>query len=750
MKKRIISVVICLFLLLGLVACGEGDTAYVQKGFKNPEASTTLDDAEVIASNSKYQLLYAYETGSVNLVETATGTKWELCPKSTGEVQYDDFGFPMGEHVFVQSAIEVGYMDPTVRGGGNYSATSMDAAVEAGHIVVKKIENGVTIEYYFVGQKIMVPVDFVLEDDYLSISVDSNNIQEENLRVTYISLAPFLNSIENDTENSYLFLPSGSGALLNGNSYNEQGIKYSSFIYGDDLTMEDKYNPVDHESIRMPVYGFKSGEKGGFAIIDNGAETAQLDTVVGSTSYRFSTVYPTFLLRGYTYHQARTFRTSYYANVYPEKMIKGKFSIRFYPLSGEKANYSEMASIYRDYLVNEKGLAKTGDEKSVNVTIIGGTQITKSFLGVPYQTVYATTTVNDANDIITKLNKNVKNLSVKLKGFGASGVDIGQIGGGYTINDNIGSDSELESLASLCDENKIDLYFDYDLVRFNSSGAGFSHYSDSVMNSGIIKAQQYVPDKATRGNDEDKTYRLLRPVNFKDAVDEALNQNDEWKIGGVSFETLTSNVYSDYSDPHAGQDFNSRYGYTDAVLESFKQIKDKKQNLMASDANDYAALVSNLVVDVPVTSDNGYTFIEDVPFYSMVFKGYVPMTSESVNLSSDPNRIVLGAVESGIGLNYTVINNWDNVLIDAIYPYFFSTSYEDVEADILKNYTDLSGYYESINGAKIVSNTIISSGVHCTVFDNGVTVYVNYNDSVATTPAGECAAESYIITGGVA
>ena len=139
-----------------------------------------------------------------------------------------------------------------------------------------------------------------------------------------------------------------------------------------------------------------------------------------------------------------------------------------------------------------------------------------------------------------------------------------------------------------------------------------------------------------------------------------------------------------------------------------------------------------------------------LPVYSMVFKGYVPMTSESVNLAIDPQKIILGAVEGGIGLQYTVTNTWDNVLIDAVYPYFFSTNYDNVKGEIDANYKALSGYYDSIKNAQLVSNTIISSGVHCSVFDNGVTVYVNYNNSAATTPAGECAAESYIITGGAA
>ena len=751
MKKRILCIVLSLFLLFGLTACTRDEFTPTKKTFNTKVTTSTLSDGEVIAQNSKFAMQYVAENGAVKLVDLNGENTWDICPKSVGEIQYDDFGLPItGEHVFVGSAIEVGYMDPTVRGGGNGSATSIDAAVELGRIVVKKIENGVTIEYYFDGQKIMVPVDYVLADDYLSISVDSSKIQEENLRITYVSLAPFMNSVQNDTENSYLFMPSGSGALVGIGSHNEQGIAYSQFFYGDDYTMEDKYTPTERESLRMPVYGYKTGNKGGFVIVDKGAEIAELNSIIGSTSYKFSTIYSKFLVRGYTYHQARTFKQTYYANVYPENMIECKFSLRFYPLSGENVDYNTMADIYQDYLVNEKGLVKTGEEKPVNISLIGGTQITKSFLGVPYETVYATTTAKQAGSIITELSEKIDDLSVQLKGFGSSGVDLGKIGGGYTVNSNIGSNADLKKLSSVCKDKKIDLYYDYDLVRFNSSGSGFSHYGDAVMNSGVIKTEQYVPDKANRGNNEKQAYRLLRPICFNDAVSKAIKHNSGLNISGLSLETLTSLAYSDYSDPHATIKYNSRYGYVDTVKESLKKIKSDKQKLMASDANDYAAIAADLVVDVPVTSDDAYSFFEDVPFYSMVFKGYVPMTSESVNLAIKPQRIVLGAVESGIGLNYTITNQWDNVLIDAVYPYFYATLYADVKDDIIANYSELADYYKKIDGAKIVSNTIVESGVHCTVFDNGVTVYVNYNNSAVSTPAGECAAEGYIITGGVA
>lgn len=747
MKKRILSVVICLFLLFSLTACGEGGFTPSQKAFDKEIQSSVPSTDEVIAKNDKYTLQYDSETGGVIIVDNAAGTVWQTCPKPEGEQEFDAMGMPIKRHGFPQSVLEVGYMDTKISGGGNLVTTTYDGVLDTGRMVYKPIENGVTIEYYFDLQEFMIPVDYVLCDDYVSISVDSTKIQENDLKVTYVSIAPFLSSIPNDSEDSYLFYPSGSGALLSADSYNDQGIIYNAYVYGDDLTMEERYIATDETSIRMPVYGYKLGEKGGFVIIDDGAETAILNTNCGNTAYKFTTVFPSFQLRGYTTHLATSFNNTRNANIFPEYMIEGKFSIRFYPLSGDNADYNGMADIYRDYLIDECGLTETDDDKAMSVSLIGGSEITKSFLGVPYKTLYATTTLEQANTIISEISDSVDSLAVRLKGFGTSGVDKGKIGGGFEIGGNVGSVSQLKKLAESFAAN-VDLYMEYELVEYASSGSGFAYFGDAVMNSGSIKSDQYIIDKALRNNEEDLKYRLLRPIRFNDAVSKALKTNSKWNLGGVSFENLTSLSYSDYSNINSSVDYNSKHNFDTAVSDALKLVKDNQQKLMASNANAYAAIAADIIENAPIASDKGFAFMEDVPFYAMVFKGYVPMTTESINTAVTPEKAVLGAVEGGMGLNYTVISQWDNSLINAFYPYFNTTLYSTVKKDMLSTYGDLADYYESINGAKITSNTIISSGVHCTTFDNGVTVYVNYNNNAAQTPAGEVAALDYIITGG--
>ena len=749
MKKRIFSVIISLFLLLSLTSCGKSDFKPSQKAFDKDVRSSAPSADEVIAQNDKYTMQYDAATGGIKIIDNATGTVWGTSPVQEGEVEVDSMGMPVKKHGFPQSALEVGYMDTKISGGGNQVTTTFDGVIDVGRMVYKPIANGVTIEYYFDLQEFMVPVDYVLCDDYVSISVDSTKIQENELRITYVSIAPFLNSVPNDSENSYLFVPSGSGALLSADSYSDQGISYNAYVYGDDLTMEERYIATDETAIRLPVYGYKNGDIGGVTIIDNGAETAALKANCGNTAYKFSTVYPSFQLRGYTTHLATSFNNKRNTNIYPENMIEGKFSVRFYPLSGENANYTGMANTYRDYLIKECGLEKTGEDKAVSVNIVGGTEVTKSFVGVPYKTLYATTTIKQAEEIVAELSDSIDSLAVKFKGFGSSGVDNGQIGGGYKINSNVGSVSQLKNLIKNYGK-KVDLYMDYEVVKFASSGSGFSYFDDSVMNSGAIKSEQYIIDKALRNNEEKMKYRLLRPIRFSDAVSKAVKANKDLTLDGISFETLSSLSYSDYSEIKSTVDYNSKHGFDKAVSDALAKAQQANQKVMVNSANAYAAVGADIIENVPVSSDNGFAFMENVPFYSMVFKGYIPMTTETINTSVTEKKSILGAVEGGMGLNYTVLSQWDNSLINALYPYFNTSVYSSVKDDILSTYGELDEYYMSIKDAKITSNTVISNKVHCTTFDNGVTVYVNYNLSPAQTPVGEIAALDYIITGGAA
>ena len=166
---------------------------------------------------------------------------------------------------------------------------------------------------------------------------------------------------------------------------------------------------------------------------------------------------------------------------------------------------------------------------------------------------------------------------------------------------------------------------------------------------------------------------------------------------------------------------------------------------MSSSANQAAAVVSDVIVDVPLSSAKANIFTEDIPFYALVFKGNVGLAGESINLATNTRRAILLSVEAGYGLNYTVINNWENTLLTNFSNAFYNSEYAKIKEDILANQAELSDYYSKISGAKISAHNILASGVRETVFDNGVHVIVNFNNAPVATSAGEVAAESFVV-----
>jgi hypothetical protein len=121
----------------------------------------------------------------------------------------------------------------------------------------------------------------------------------------------------------------------------------------------------------------------------------------------------------------------------------------------------------------------------------------------------------------------------------------------------------------------------------------------------------------------------------------------------------------------------------------------------------------------------------------MVFKGYVPMASESINTAISSEEQILKNVEGGVGLSYTLIKNYENEFIEYPGYFFFGSQYSDVKDSILETYADLKDYYAAINKATIVDHNILDEGFRETVFSNGVKVYVNYTDAKVTAPNGE-------------
>lgn len=742
MIKRLVCFILSASMVITLAGCSGKQNILNTKVFDS-KLTPSEPDKTVIAENENYSLSWNEKTKGITLTEKTTGNIWGTSPKEPAEIKYDEWGDPITRHPQVDSVLFVEYISAET--GNTDSVISTTGAVKNGRVNCVSAENGIRVEHYFDEVGFMIPVDYTLREGSVLLSIDPTEIQESENKIVSISVAPFWCSAENDANESYLFVPSGSGALIYPKSETQQGTNYSAQVYGEDPSIEAWDKPTTEKSVRLACFGAKTGNTAALGIIESGAESAKINVTYGSKALGYSSVYASFILRGYTNNIADLMPGERVKNlIYSDYMITTPLSIGFYPLTEDNADYSGMAACYRDYLTKSSKLAENTEESAVNLNIIGGVMISKSFLGVPYDTLFSATTTDNALDIIKMLDKAGIKPTVKLTGFGENGITVGSLAGGFKVSSKLGGNKGINELAAYCDSLNIKTYLDFDLINFKSGSKGFSTLFDSAQCASHKIAYQYDFDIAVRGRNENSRYRLLSRDSLLNCAEKLFKNTADLKVSGYSLATLSNTAYSDYSDRKSVYSY-SKGNIAKDVAEIFAKTD---RGIIVSDANDYAAIRSSVIFDAPSSSSQADIFDEDIPFYGMVFKGTVPITVESINLSANKQKQILKAVESGCGLAYTVIGNYDKVLLDIETKSFYNSCFEDISEDIINNSNELSDYYEKIMGASIVKHTILQNGLRSTEFDNGTVVYVNYGENDAVTPFGNVSASGYVIGGG--
>lgn len=744
MKKILSVILLCALVLSVFTACSGENTPAAVKAF-DKEVSSEKPTNKTVAQNGKYMLEFDENTCGITLTDSQSGKSWGTSPPESDKVRLDKWGDPITRHPRVNSVLSIEYVSAET--GNTETVISKTGALKEGRIVCKALENGIRVEYYFDSPGFMIPVDYILREDSLLATINPADIEESENQVTSVALAPFFCAAENDADNSWMLIPSGSGTLIYPKTLSQQGTNYSAQVYGEDASIEKWDMPSSEKSVRLPVYGAKTGETAVFAVIEQGAESAVINVTSGSEALGYSSVYASFVLRGYTNNIADLMPGERVKNViYADGMITTPLSVAFYPLSGENADYSGMAALYRGLLEKSDNLGKIEKESPLNLNIIGGATVSKSFLGVPYKSLFAATDATEAEKIIKKLIADGYKPTVRLTGFGEEGISTDTLAGGFKISSKLGGKSGVNSLLDYCKANGVNAYVDFDIIKFKSGAAGFSSLFDSALCASRKIAYIYDFDIAARGRDESTRARLLARDKLIKCGETLLKKTASLNTDGYSFNTLSNTAYSDYSDKTSSAAY-SKAGMAADVQKILSAFAGKNKKIAVSDANIYAAAHADIITETPTSSAAEDIFDADIPFYQMVFKGRVQITSESVNLAADPEKRILKSVEGGCGLTYTVIADYDKSLLDIRTKDFYNSLFDDVYPVIKKNAEKLSNYYEKISGAEITKHTVINENLRCTQFDNGITVYVNFGDSDEQTPFGNVGAGDFIIGG---
>lgn len=728
-QNMVIITFVMLFLLV-LSGCGRAEKT------KNPEFPATYEHipSQEVAANDLLSLEWDSEKACVLLTEKHTGKVWSTIPYDfyNGTETNEDMNSPIYiqyvDNASMLTVLDKGYTD----------------CVSMGKVTSEQENDGIRITYYFEKAQIVVPVIYSLRDDALTVTVDFANVQEGENRLLSVSVAPFLCSTKNSEKEAYLVVPSGSGALMYTDERQEGVRTWTGEIYGADATRLVPEELTETEKVRLPFFGVKDGEYALLAIVEKGDEGAYLTANAGNDSNGHSNMYVSFYARGYDVSESQTAWAL--SDVYrTEETIQIQEStIAFYPLSEEDADYVGMAKRYQQYLKEKELLKETVSEEAYALYVTGGAQVKELTAGIPIQKTRALTTFKQALDIVDDLSQLTEHRpAVQMKGFGKTGLDAGIVGGGFEFANVFGTEKERQALENYCEEQKVPLYTDFDLVYFTKNGEGINTLLSPAKTASSRKMKIYPKDKALWHFDEDeKGMYLAGRKELPELTERLLKTVEKKKISGVSLGTLGKTAYSDYSDVR----YSVRGNTVSDIQETIGKIEKQGIAVATEQANAYAAAVSNTVFSVP-TDDGDFIDIDcSVPLYQMVFRGYVPLYSSAVNTTSNLKKSLAKAVACGTNLGFAVVGKYDDAFATTVHKDLNVCSYEENREKIAEFITNSADYFEVIKGQTLVDYEYISEEVSKTTFSNGVVVYTNHSAQTAASPLGELSAYEFTYT----
>ncbi|MBR2086459.1 MAG: hypothetical protein IJ906_04895 [Oscillospiraceae bacterium] len=677
--------------------------------------------AKAVCENEKLRLWYDADKQLLGLENRESGYIWwssplgcEDDPRATKPIITD-----------LQSSAVLLSGDSTNR------KTNVLRSGDAAVITAKERPDGVELTYRFTQCGVTVPVTCTLEDDHMTVRTETAQITEEKadqgIFAAQLTLLGNFGAAGADEQGCFV-IPDGCGALIHFNNGKEKTKSYTAKVYGRDLTAVPTTKPPVTEKVLLPVFGIVREDGNAMTVIaDEGSDNVTLNAEVsGQSLSSYNRCNFTFTLRGSdSYYMAGTYGT---LTVFEQGVIKPEaVSLRYYPTSGKKADFTDIAATYRSYLVTEKGLtekAQTGSI-SMHLDLWGGTMKQRSVLGIPVSRKTALTTYAQAQEIAETLHDaGAENLALVYHNWTDAGIS-GKVDAKAEPASVLGGGAAFRKLDKYLAENGGRLYPAAENTTFRSGGGYSGFFDTAVRISGAYSRQAEYG--LVYGTQTTKTPRsLLSPARFRSIYGKLAKGYSARKLTGISPVSLTSSLWGDYGKQSMG-----RCDSADAALDSLQALHDKSLDIYAPECAAYALPCADCIGDTPLQSSGFDVFDEEIPFYQTVLHGLIPYASTPINASADTDAAFLTSLAYGCEPSYTMIAAQASELkdtdLDGLY-YAHAGYWTDRAA---AQYRIAQAVLGKVSGQTITGYTR-SGDRSVTTFADGTTLEIDYTSKTVT------------------
>ncbi len=698
------------------------------------DTSRELDGHHLVAANDSYEL-YLYEPAlSIIVKNTKTGAVMESTVRDEerlGSVNETWKGF-------LQSGIVVELQEET-----NTMQRKLGIEGSGAQVSVEMIPGGFRAKLDYPTQELGFEAEVKLYDDgSITACIPESSIYEnaDNKKIGNIYVFPLLGSSRLGEKEGYMFVPDGNGALIyldDKDGRFDSG--YVQKVYGSDIGVGESYvlsllwdsyeTHNDAEMILAPVYGMvhTDDEMGYLAIIESGDEEASIYATPNGAYSDYNWITAAFR-KCTTYIQPTSNSGGSVTKV--TDRIKYDINVRYMFVDGADANYTGLAKRYRDYLIEKDELVKVEDDFKVRLDFLG-LDVENWML---WKKDAPVTTVDNIREIYADLeSEGVTDILSIYKGWQEGGIfDLPVTS--YDVDSSIGGARELSKLMDECEGKNIDFYLFTDGVRANTETGNTTFDTVKKMDKRLYTQDTYqnvyrefvywTPQKSLQN------LQLLQ----KNFVKKGVNKIALSEIGNTMFtytmgDTMQTRLVSKYL-----------YG------EALRQISENMDLMLEAPVQCYWQY-AKAIVDMPI-ADSDYIYTDQsVPFLSIALKGILPMYGDYVNFEANEREYFLKLVETGIYPSFYLTYENPSELIYTNSSDVYTAQYSVYRDQILNYYDELSEVSERTKGSMIVNHEITDTGVTIVTYDNGVKLYINYDETERKAEDVTVPALSYVIGG---
>lgn len=596
------------------------------------------------------------------------------------------------------------------------------SAVQLG-VTVEKTSSGVRICYEFPMEQVMVPLEVSLTNDGVALSVKTAEIEEKgSAHVLWFSLAPYL-AAGGPEDEGYLLIPDGSGALIRYGQDKGRYTPYHEAIYGTDPVFVGESRPPITEAIRLPVFGAKINDVSCLGIITKGAGAAFIDAQSGGMYNPWTNAYATFQVYG---RDTLTIEKSLEGNARDvircdfENRLCEEAQVRYVFSQRGKAEYTDMAQLYRDYLCDEAGWTITENPKSpLYVELFGGFRQKESFLGIKTARYKKATTFEEAADICTQLQNNgVRDIVLLYSGWTADEA-AGTLPQKARPASQLGGAAGLRQLAETLKSRNIAFYPSYDPLSTRKGSFGFSSFLDTARKIGSqsIRLYSYSPARLV-AQTKLSPVLLPHPDKLGGYADSYADSLKTLPLEGAYYPTLGNLSYTDYTKNR----FSNRDSTADTLLKVAQRVA---QNRVVKAANEYAIAGAAHISEAPARSSAFHIFDEDVPFYQLVASSFASLSTPCVNRGWDLEEMKLFAIETGSGLYFTWSAAHPELFTGTAYDSLYGANFAMWKERAVQANEQVQEAVRQTGGGALLSHRKLAEDVTLSGFSEGGFVVVN-------------------------